>query len=85
MSLFMQEKHLNQHHPSKQPDSIKLNALSDFEIDDINVFVPIKIRLAALQALINGRNLPLSDVHGVDIQSHQLLKALLLNSIAYRN
>jgi hypothetical protein len=36
-----------------------------------------------LQALINDRNLPLSDVHSVDIQSHQLLKALLLNSVAY--
>ena len=83
MSLLMQEKDLNHHQLSTQPHSIKLNALSAVEIDNINVFVPIKIRVAALQALINGRNLPLSDVHSVDIQSHQLLKALLLNSVAH--
>jgi hypothetical protein len=83
MSLLIQEKDLNHHQQSKQAHSIKLNTLSDFDIDDMSVFVPIKIRVAALQALINDRNLPLSDVHSVDIQSHQLLKALLLNSVAY--
>lgn len=51
------------------------------EINDTSAFIPIEIRIITLQTLVADNRLPLSDVHCVNMKSHQLLKIILLNSI----
>lgn len=61
--------------------SISPPEIAHYDTRDINVFIPIEMRLMTLQALVSDNKLPLSDLHCIDRQSHQLLTILLLNSL----
>lgn len=66
--------------PSKTDSTATAKVPAD-DINDTSAFIPIEIRIITLRALIADNRLPLSDVHCVNMKSHQLLKIILLNSI----